>query len=436
MRILIITHSYTPELTPRAFRWAVIARSLVTMGHAVDVVCARSAQSPAHELLSGVEVHRARDFLIRRPASVTAGQSARVSQLYRLARWVYGYTWRKLYWPDSACGWFFPSLRLTSRLIKNKKYDWLISVSHPFTGHLIGLVLKRRYPKLSWLVDMGDPFCIMEDPSPNNAALYRRLNRRIDLAVLRKANVVSVTTSGTRDAYIGFFPDVAKKMWVIPPMLSLPVHTGSVLSVHKSTPLRLVYVGTLYSTLRSPLPLLELFERLVSLTPGVALELHFLGHINDCADLFNHYQHWLGSRIFVHGVVSRARAQEYMEGAHILINLGNRSTTQLPSKVIEYVAMGKPILNLATIRNDSSTEILATYPAALTLYMDSSTMLASEAQKIAEFVAKPPVVEASRVREWLAPYTEQSVCQEYTRLLNLGATATHTAPGKSGAELS
>jgi hypothetical protein len=436
VRILIITHSYTPELTPRAFRWTAIAQSFSRMGHVVDVVCARSPEIPAHEFVGGVEVHRVRDLLIRRPARLSAGQARRTPLLYRFVRWVYGHTWRKLYWPDSACGWFFPSVRLASRLLADNRYDWLISVSHPFTGHLVGLVLKRRNPKLRWLVDIGDPFCLMEDPSPNNAALYRRLSLRADHAVLREAEVVSVTTSGTRDAYAGIFPEAAAKIYIVPPMLSLPTGVSPDSIRQKSTSLRLVYVGTLYRTLRSPAPLLELFERLVALLPSNNLELHFLGHINDCADLFSHYEHWVGSRIFVHGVVSRELAQEHMDAAHILINLGNRSSTQLPSKVIEYVAMGKPILNLVTIREDSSAEVLSTYPAALTVCIDSSAIPDVEVQKIASFVAEPPEVNASSIRDWLAPYTEQSVSQGYMRLLLSGADAAHEMPRKPNTKFS
>jgi hypothetical protein len=308
-------------------------------------------------------------------------------------------------------------VRLASTLLTNNRYDWLISVSYPFTGHLVGLALKRRNPKLRWLVDIGDPFCLAEDPSPNNAALYRRLSLRTDRAVLREADVVSVTTSGTRDAYAGIFPETAAKIYIVPPMLSLPAEISPGSIRHKSVALRLVYVGTLYRTLRSPVPLIELFERLVTLLSSIHLELHFIGHINDCADLFSRYEHLAGSRIFVHGLVSRERAQEHMDAAHILINLGNRSSTQLPSKVIEYVAMGKPILNLVTTREDSSAGILATYPAALTVCMDSSAIPDVEVQKIANFVAELPAVNANTIRDWLTPYTEQSVSQAYLRLL-------------------
>lgn len=423
MRILIITHSYAPELTPRAFRWTAIAKSMAVSGHKVDVVCARPPGSPAHEFVAGVEVHRVRDPLIRRPAIHSVGQTRRAPLWYRFARWMYGYTWRRLYWPDSACGWYFPAVRLASTLLTNNKYDWFISVSHPFTGHLVGLTLKRRNPKLRWLVDIGDPFCLMDDPSPNNAVLYRKLNLRVDQAVLREADVVSVTTSGTRDAYVKIFPETATKTYIVPPMLSLPATISSESFRRDRGSLRLVYVGTLYRTLRSPAPLLKLFERLVNMLPNAHLELHFLGNVHDCAELFNPYKHLVGTSIFVHGVVSRERAQEHMDAAHVLINLGNRSSTQLPSKVIEYVAMGKPILNLVTVKNDSSAAILATYPAALTVYMDSSAISDVEVQRIADFVAEPPEVKSKTIRDWLVPYTEQSVSQEYQRLLLLGVDA-------------
>jgi hypothetical protein len=417
VRILIITHSYAPELTPRAFRWAAIARSFAALGHKVDIVCARSPGTPAQESAAGVEVHRVRDPLSRSPVGGAAGLKRRSGLLYRFVRWLYRHTWRRLYWPDYACGWYFPAVRRASTLLAEHRHDWIVSVSHPFTGHLVGLALKRRSPKVRWLVDVGDPFCLMDEPAPNNAALYQRLSLRADRAVLHEAEVVSVTTSGTRDAYARIFPESAAKIHIIPPMLSLP--TGAVPGTVRldAGPLRLVYVGTLYRTLRSPAPLLSLFENLIAALPDTCLELHFLGYMNDCADLFRPYEHWLGSRIFVHGVVSRERAQQTMEAAHILVNLGNRSATQLPSKVIEYVAMGKPILNLVTIRDDNSIGILASYPAALTLHVDGAAMSEVEVQKIAKFVANPPEVMAKTIRDWLTPYTGQSVSQDYLRLL-------------------
>lgn len=433
MRILIITHSFYPELTPRAFRWAAMARSLVVSGHQVDVVCARPPGTPALETVAGVEVHRVRDPLSRAQLGGSAGQERRTGLVRRWVRWLYGQTWRRLYWPDYACAWYFPAVRRVSALYADRKYDRLVSVSHPFTGHLVGLALKRRHPELPWLTDVGDPFCLMKDPAPNNAALYRRLSRRFDRAVLREANVVSVTTAGTRDAYARLFPESADKIHIIPPLLSLPAGETANTVTLSNEPLRLVYVGTLYRRLRSPVPLLSLFERLVVVLPDVSLELHFFGNVNDSAELFRPYEHRLGSRLVVHGVVSRERAQQAMQAAHMLVNLGNRSATQLPSKVIEYVAMGKPILNLVTIREDSSVGILASYPAALTLYVDEAGP--PEIDKVARFVSDPPKIGAGAIRDWLRPYTEQSISRDYLRLLRMDTAAIRDAARRSRVRL-
>ena len=37
---------------------------------------------------------------------------------------------------------------------------------------------------------------------------------------------------------------------------------------------------------------------------------------------------------------------------HILLSIGNKNTYQLPSKVIEYISLGKPVLHFAEISND------------------------------------------------------------------------------------
>ena len=259
----------------------------------------------------------------------------------------------------------------------------------------------------------------MDDPAPNNAALYRKFSQRVDRAVLRKAEVVSVTTTGTRNAYAQLFPESAAKIHVVPPLLSLPAEViADAKQRDAAMPLRLVYVGTLYLGLRSPAPLLSLFKQLVAVLPHVPLELHFLGNVNDCAELFQPYCPWLDTRLFLHGVVSRERARKAMQAAHVLINLGNRSATQLPSKVIEYVAMGKPILNMITIPDDSSAGVLATYQAALTVQVNDAEMAEAGVRKVAEFILDPPVVMADALRDWLMPYTEQSVADDYLRLLH------------------
>jgi hypothetical protein len=391
---------------------------LVALGHQVDVVCARPPGTPAQESVAGVEVHRVRDPLSRSPVHGAAEQKRRSGLLRRLVRWLYGQTWRRLYWPDYACGWYFPAVRKAAALIERRRHEVMVSVSHPFTGHLVGLALKRRFPQIRWLADMGDPFCLAEDPAPNNAYLYRRLNRTADQTVMRGAEAISVTTGGTRDAYARLIPECAQKIGVIPPLLSLPPVPSVAPTCGEHSPLKLVYAGTLYRNLRSPAALLALFERLVARLPPVRLELHFFGSVNDCAGMLRTCQARNEGGIFVHGLVVRDRVGEAMQGADVLVSLGNRSPIQLPSKVIEYAGMGKPILNLVTIEDDSSVELLASHPAALTLHLPGDTIDDRQVVKAAAFLAHPPRMRPEELSQWLAPFTPGRVCQSYLYLLS------------------
>jgi hypothetical protein len=50
-----------------------------------------------------------------------------------------------------------------------------------------------------------------------------------------------------------------------------------------------------------------------------------------------------------------------MKDVDVLVNIGNDSAAQLASKVIEYLALGKPVLNLVSIDRDASVAELADY---------------------------------------------------------------------------
>jgi hypothetical protein len=58
MRLLIICSNYTPDLSPRAFRWSAIAEHWAARGHQIDVVCEWRPSRSRQEVLNGVDVYR------------------------------------------------------------------------------------------------------------------------------------------------------------------------------------------------------------------------------------------------------------------------------------------------------------------------------------------------------------------------------------------
>lgn len=421
MKLLIITYSYTPDLTPRAFRWSEVAAQLAARGHEVHVLCAGAPGNSGLE--DGVTVHRVRDSLLDGSGRVAAGARGSVSLpprgLMMLLRGVLRKAvrsiWRALYWPDYACGWVVPALKAARALQAKYGFDWIISSSHPFTGHLVAMLAKERAPAARWFVDISDPFCLMKEPSPYNRLLYAWLSRAVESRVIARSDVISVTTESTLQLYESNFPHSRGKIRVIPPLLSLPPNPPS--SRAADGVLRLVFVGTLYSSLRSPRFILACFSALRAAHPERMMELHFYGAVNDCGGDFAACPDSVRASVFVHGLVERPVVLQAMVDADVLVNIGNDSEAQLASKVVEYMAVGRPILNIISVARDTSVGALADYPSVLTLRRDLAGPNPTAMLALERFLFDLPAVPESCAEAMRVRYAPERIASQYASLL-------------------
>lgn len=423
MKLLLITYSYTPDLTPRAFRWAAVVGELVAQGHEVHVLCASPVRGSVDS--PGPVIHRVKDWLFNGSKwatdKVTANRSSAhisVGALMRkMVRKGVRAIWRSLYWPDYACGWVIPALRKARALNAELGFDWIISSSHPFSGHLIGLLLKRSAANARWMVDISDPFALMKEPSPYNRTIYGWLSNWVEGLVVAGADALSVTTEPTRKLYTDHFRLDAHSVTVIPPLLSLPA--SPVPTPRSDRMLRIVFVGTLYRRLRSPNFLLACVAHLKQAYPDMPLEVHFYGSLNDCGDQLVAYTDVAAPFVFAHGMVDRAVVQQAMADADVLVNIGNNSETQLASKVVEYMAMGRPILNIISIEKDTSVVALAEYPSVLTLRSSEEKPSAELIERLHRFLNNPPSVDAQSSGRIRDRYSAKNITRQYERLLGI-----------------
>lgn len=441
MRLLVISYHYTPQIMARAFRWSALAEYWAKQGHEIDVVCAWASGLKRLEALNKVRVFRTGgrivELLLGRLTPSLRGKTG-VADGYTFKRmddsifhrtmllsslsWLHNHTWKKIYWPDFAGIWYLSAKRKVKQLLKKHHYHGLISVSQPFTGHLVGLTVKRLYLNLKWTVDIGDPFCFVEFNPINNHKLYKKLNYAAEQRVFNCADSVVVTNKSTLNAYTKIFPECAEKVHVIPPLLSLPEnYTNKMDAFKRDDKIKLVFLGTLYKGLRNPAFLLKLFNRLLTTTIGEKLELHFWGSVGDCADFFAPYRSLLGSKIFLHGIVDHDKAFQVMKEADILVNIGNNVPYHLPSKVVEYASTGKPVLNLVTTVNDSSYEFFSAYPACLSLLDNFESFDQECIANTLYFIDHPRHISSKELEAWLQPFRKETITSEYEMLLN----ATH-----------
>ncbi len=343
-------------------------------------------------------------------------------------RRIYDLTWKQILWPDYAAAWYRPAWKCAAGLVAGNRYDAVITVSNPFTGHRVGLALKQRFPSLRWVADIGDPFSIHDKFRSNNWLLYRRRNARLEHNVLQNADGVTVVTQTMTETYRQLFPAAADHIHCVQPLVGEAVMTPVATDPLPTTPRRIAYFGTLYRGLRSPTPLLKLFEQLTARPDVDDLQLHFYGNIGDCAGEFEPYAQWFGTRIHLHGPVARDAVPDAMRQSHVLVNLGNDLPYGLPSKTVEYAATGRPILNVAVCREDTAATFLQRYPSAHTVFLDD---MRNHARKTvaatAAFLNDPPPVTRGDIARLLQPHRVEAVAQQYERVLTSESHANRRA---------
>ena len=215
------------------------------------------------------------------------------------------------------------------------------------------------------------------------------------------------------------YPESGHKIGVNPNLLHYESDTkDSLFSENKK--IRLVFVGTLNRTTRSSKHLLQIFEMLLQTEIAERLELHFFGGIDYCEEQFMPYQELMSKRIFLHGHVSRKDAIHAIYSADILVNIGNSNPYQEPSKVIEYASIGKPIINIMTIHNDSSALVLEKYPAAMNVFCPMVERKTEQLDKLIKFIENPPYVEKDFLEKLIMPYTIDTVANTYLQMLDKG----------------
>lgn len=424
-RILIVTAWYYPFIHPRAHRWTSLAEYWAGQGHEVHVLCARRRDCPSQGVLNGVQVHRIGFDSLKElfyyyfggakgRGRVGAGAQQPTWSL-RLLSWFYSSFWKKIYFPDDACIWYFPARKAAIKILEQAEFDAILTVSLPFTGHLIGRAAKREFPQLHWLADIGDPFTIQAQ-ALNNSFFYGALSRDLEKKVLAEANAVVVTHTGTKRVYRKYFGAAVEKIQIAPPLL----HPESIAEYpeqpRKPGSIHLAYFGALYAPVRMPDAFLQLLELSFQASPDLKnrLQTHFYG------DVFPEFYPKLSKAagVQLHGLQSRQTVRIAMQRVDILVNIGNTTDYQLPSKVVDYLAAGKPVLHLSYVDEDPFVACWGTAPGLLVLRVRAGGFSSEEVLRWLGFLENPPACySGATLHEYLRPFTLSAVAQIYAGLI-------------------
>ena len=238
---------------------------------------------------------------------------------------------------------------------KNRKkidinYDIIISVSLPFSSHIAAYIINRGKNK-KWIMDIGDPFSLKNNAFENNRYLYKSLNYYFENKFYKKADQVVFTHQESANEHKKFFNISEKKVTIGNPISSFSqeLFQKSISFNYETKPIMIGYFGVLTKGVRSPEEVLKFFSK-------TEFELHWYTN-PDSREMIKQNKIDLKYNKFF-DMVSRNEALEKMVNSlHCLLSIGNLNPSQLPSKVIEYISTGKPVIHFVEIQDDPVLEI-------------------------------------------------------------------------------
>ncbi|WP_231667015.1 glycosyltransferase [Pseudomonas quasicaspiana] len=413
--MLLVNYYYAPMVDAHAYRWTQLCEHWVEKGYDVDVICSSVSNVPTTETLNGVNVFRV--GLIKGRKIQSANKSSPAVARYRsyisnALKKVY----RKLYWPDGLWYWFFSaSLELMKR--RGLNYDLIISYSPSFTAHLaVFLFGKTSGGKFQWVADYGDPFSTSQTMPNNNERLYGRLNHFAESLVIKRASKICFTSERTREDYLAKF-GVLKNAWVIP-------HLANVDSIYAKTSAssdklvtRLVFVGNFHINIREPYVAVAVISALAEKMklagrPSIRFDIYGASNGVDMSTDSKSFVKW-------HGPLERERFEAVIGTADFLVNIENINCSMIPSKIVEYISSGKPIINVAAGSNDVSPllEDYAAQGGALVVVGVEPTGVDRLEAFVNEYVGKGKI-DHKMVSDFLKDYSIEEVSNRYLSGIN------------------
>lgn len=237
--------------------------------------------------------------------------------------------------------------------------DVIISVSFPVCTHFAAYEFKSMHPETKWITYSTDPFAMNEDASFRYSFCKEKRKKKNFIweeKYLKAANY-NIFTEELLNASIQRFSLDSKKSIAFPFTINPPVKIVSDDVLHTLKP-KAVYAGNLYSKIRNPKKMLAIMSLIKEVDT-------FLFQTGDCGGILSIYDN--SENIHVNGLLSKDKYQHVVNvEADLHINIGNTVSLQAPSKMVQLISTGKPILNFYSVW-DSQCEMIEKYPLGLNI---------------------------------------------------------------------
>lgn len=255
--------------------------------------------------------------------------------------------------PDPRVFWVRPSVKFLKDLVDQGQFQAVITTGPPHSMHLIGRNLKRK-TGIPWLADFRDPWSQWEflDALPMMKAV-RNIHKNLEMTILKEANTVT-TISPTFQEDFEFLAQ--KKIHLLTngyDPTDIPDNWSDIVPVPGQV--EIVYSGVIDS-IRNPIPFLEAMQAVFEDSKN-PVKLRFVGKVSEQVQRFLAQDEWRKTHVILEGYVTHAEVFGFYQKAQLLLLILTETKNakgNIPGKLFEYMATGRPILALGDPNGDAA----------------------------------------------------------------------------------
>jgi hypothetical protein len=291
--------------------------------------------------------------------------------------------------------WSVKAFRIAERIVVADQNSCIISTFPPVNTHLIALALKRRYPSVQWVADFRDP--LANSPSRLASPQDRQFPRlcsfaeqKLQARIFAAADKVVANSDRVADIWRSQVPQYAHKIEHIWNGFDSEEDLGP-----KPIPPRpfqvIAHVGGIFGY-RSPGMLLESLERLIDAgrVDPATVRVRQVGSVSG-PELLGRFSRLREIGCLEElGRVPKPQAEAELQTADKLLLLDvdhPDAGQQVPSKVFEYLRIGRPVLAFTPKQSPTERIVLG---SGIPSFAISSDMPAAEVDwRVVEFLSWP-----------------------------------------------
>lgn len=270
-------------------------------------------------------------------------------------------------------------------LDKKQNYAAILSISLPFKPHLIAQdFINRLQRPIKWFVFEFDPYTYNE-----TVTLTKRKHNKLlaqEKNVFEQCDQLFLTPELYK-----FYENTPLKGYLEKAtainFANMKKNDEPATVEHKIEfdpgCINALFAGRLYADIRNPFYAFEVFRKVEQ-----SICLFLLTNLDgfedeDVQKNMSLYQ----ERFSIYPFQPRDTTLQALSEADILVNIGNTVISQVPGKIFEYMATGKPIIHFAKRQDDPACVYLSYYPMVL-IVKEWEKRMDEDALAVSEFCAK------------------------------------------------